>query len=262
MTKLKIALTAGTFALLASCGAAIPADCGEYSCSRTEADDGTHSDDSVDAKAPPRVTIPLPHIPTLPNDDDATGEPIDEEPAPDEPHVEPTPIGENSYGVEENLSCQEFVDKFWKVGAKTNEEAPGPLATTLYFTTTVLSVEGSIVTLNTKLETPDSSKNVDENLTFDACTDGHMSAVPVTQERCIPKPLGKERVSVGGKTYQAKKYSFSNCKTEGGDTFNSTVWRVAELPLWGVVKRQVTGTVVPKELGGKISAQTKAWIFQ
>lgn len=167
----------------------------------------------------------------------------------------------DGFGVNGNFTCSEYVAQFWKIGSQTYEEAPGPLFTKLKYTTTVLSVSGSRVTIQAKLETPDSSQNVDEQVSFDACTEGHMSAVPATNSPCKVQYLADETVTVNGISYNTKKYQLGECTLESGKTFSSIVWRAAELPLWGIVKREVTGTIVPDSLSGKISATIKTWKF-
>lgn len=235
----------------------------EVACTSTDSQSngdayGKTSDDRADESKPPFVILPGETSPTV---SPTTTPNVDT----DEPTPVPTATVGGSgggYGVNEDMSCEAYVEKFWKVGALTYEEAPGPLMTKLKFTTKVLSVDGTKVTINTKLETPDTSKNLDETLSFDACTEGYLTAVPKTKSACNPKLLGAEKISVGGKSYNAKKYEFSNCVTTDDKTFSSTVWRAAEIPLWGVLKREVSGTVVPSELNGKISAESKRWQFE
>lgn len=261
------------FGLLASCGGnEIPSNCttgsspetNEANCqaSRGEDDvtDGSTRDDRADESVP-SFAKPTTANPTV--TPSATPSPsVTQAPQPDGSKT-PAPVtSDGKYGVNGNMSCSDYVARFWKVGAQTYEEAPAPLFQKLKFTTTVLSINGSSVTINTKLVTPDASKNVDETITFDACTEGHLTAVPKTKEPCLPVADGSESVTVNGKTVNAKKFRFQNCVTTDDKTFSSTVWRAEEIPLWGAIKREVTGTVVPSELNGKISAGTTSWKFE
>lgn len=169
--------------------------------------------------------------------------------------------GGGGFGVDGSLSCVDYVAQYWKVGAQTYEEAPGPIFTTLKYTTTVLALSGTNVTVRAQLVTPDSSQNLDEQMTFDACTHGHMAAVPKTNTPCNATFLADEVISVGGKSYNAKKYQIGECTLESGKTFSSIVWRAKDIPLWGALKREVRGTIVPSQLSGLISATTKSWLF-
>lgn len=223
--------------------------------------DGRTIDDRTDEEKPPFVDVPSRYeptnvvsTPTAPNTNTEV-----------EPGTQPTaPIGDGTgsgYGVFGNLSCEQYVAQFWKVGASTHEEAPGPLFTKLTFDSKVLSVSGTMVTLSTKLETGSPADNVNEQITFDACNEPEKSAIPTNAPDCSTVELGTETITVQGKQYNTKKTKIGMCNTTSGKTYQSIVWRAAELPLWGVLKRELTGSIVPAILNGKIAPTTVQWNF-
>lgn len=252
-TSICLVATAGLLACLSGCGTApIPTNCVLQSCEVNATRTAQSADDKVDEEKPPFAEVQPPAS-------------TQETPAPQTsvaaPVGTPLPEGSAGFGVNSNLSCEDYVASFWKVGAQTYEEAPGPFLTTLKFTATVLSINGSTVSINTKLVTPDASQNVDENLSFDACDKGYQSVIPTTKGECLPQLVGNENVTVNGKLYAAKKYQFTNCTSTDDKNFTSIVWRADGIPLWGVIKREVSGTLIPAELNNKVSAQTKSWLF-
>lgn len=224
-------------------------------------------DDRTDEERPPFVDVPgrPPSAPVTPVVV-GTASPS-QTPAPESTKsawATPTPEGGGGnlgFGVFGELTCDEYIRKFWNLGAETTEEAPGPVFTKIKFTSKVMGVTGTRVTLNTKLDAGSPEYNLDEMVTFDACTEPFRSAIPNTAVDCKAVDLGIENITVNGRFYKAKKTQIGECKTTKGETYQSIVWRAAELPLWGVLKREVTGTIVPKIMNGKISPTTVNWKF-
>lgn len=168
----------------------------------------------------------------------------------------PVAAGSGQLGVDPEAKCDSYVEKFWKIGAQTVEDAPGPFGTRITFTTRVLSRTGNQVTVRTLLQTPDASQNIDEQISFDACTEGAKSAIPTSMVGCTTADIGTESISVQGKVYQAKKFRIGPCSSASGKSYDTTVWRVNELPLWGIAKREVRGSIAPSVLGSVIAALT------
>lgn len=173
----------------------------------------------------------------------------------------PVAAGTGQLGVDPDAKCETYIEKFWKVGAQTIEDAPGPFGTRITFTTRVLARTGNQVTVRTLLQTPDATQNIDEQITFDACTEGAKSAIPTSMVGCTTAEIGNESISVQGRSLLAKKIRIGPCSSATGKSYDTTVWRVNELPLWGIAKREVRGSIVPSVLGGVIAAQTTQGTF-
>lgn len=155
--------------------------------------------------------------------------------------------------------CATSLKNNWKVGSFINESAPVSFVS-ISMRSEVVALNGSTVTLKTSIDGPGNDNDINETLTFDACKEPEKMAMVTTTAPCKVTPQGKETVSTKQGTFQADKYYITGCSTSSGKDFNSTVWRVNGAPLWGIVKREVWGKVVPDAVpGNRLSASTQTW---
>lgn len=241
--------------------------CGVQEVGMTPDGSGPASADSVDSRARDDILDerrpPFIDEPGASQDGPLSPSPSAEPGTPTPPPGTPPPAQEGKgYGVNKDLSCAEWVASHWKVGSSITESAPGPVFTTISLVTEVKEVRGSVVTVKESLDAPGSEFDTSTEISFDACTASYLPALLPSVSNCEVKEIGTESVSFGGKSLRTLKVSLGPCQNSAGKTFSSVLWRAPDYPQLGIVKRELTGSILPEKLNGKLSPSLKAWSFE
>lgn len=179
------------------------------------------------------------------------------------------------FGPNKNLTCQQYVSKFWSVGNSLTEQGDATAASfisirvKLKMETKVLEVSGSNVKISSTISAYDTSgkllKQVPTYKVLDACANENDSAIP-GDVTCNSAPtVATDSVTLAGKSAPAIRVEYRGCHAtqNPSQTFSTIFWRVTDKPLAGIVKRSVSGSYLDaNSLKGPISSELAAFTPQ